>query len=828
MALRRKLSILTILAGFLFASEISLETAKFDPLKEGEPNIPLELRAKKDGVSLYILQFKGPIKNEWKDALKNEGIELYGYLPYYACFARMDKTKKEKVLSLSFVRWIGLYHPYYKISPEFKNLKSVQESRGTLDKERGWRRYTDPLYVSGANQTSIVLYGLPYVNWFDVSIGVNRLGGSVKQITGAAPGRMIVWIDPSKITELARIDGIYYISPYYPKTFLNNTTKYVLESDVLTVVADDWPNNTADSVTAGELPLWDHNIKGQGQLVTVFDTGVDYYSCWFRDPEGDPPGPNHIVIEDYTNEGGDLQDDSTCGHGTHVTGTVAGLVSRGGASGYDDYSGHAYLGRIYMQDIGYAGTWGCALNINNFYNSATTAYNKGSRISTHSWGYSGAGGNYANEALDIDVFTFTHPEMLFTVAAGNDGPNANTVGPPSTAKNSISVGSTYRESYDRTADSLSDFSSRGPTDDNRYKPDLTAPGGTYPDNGNWREYIMSAYPVEAGNWGTPTCYFAGMMGTSMATPAVAACAALVRQYYMEGWYPTGNPGNAFTPSGMLVKATLLVSTQDMWGVTGAIPNFDEGFGRVLLDSALYFVGDAPQRLYVEDTASLTTGEADTFLVEVLSATRPFRLALTWYDTAAAANANPTLVNNLNLRLEDPSGNWYLGNDMTNGQSNANGSTTDSRNTVEYFQLSSPATGIWRVIIQAQQVATGTAQSYAFAATGDIEPSIGIYEKSKSTVVTAHGLTLPSPSILRRGEKFHIRYSLANESFVVLKVYDVTGRVVRTIIGDKQKRGEHTLSWDGTDDKGKILPSGKYFYRLFADDIVGQKHLILIE
>ena len=47
-----------------------------------------------------------------------------------------------------------------------------------------------------------------------------------------------------------------------------------------------------------------------------------------------------------------------------------------------------------------------------------------------------------------------------------------------------------------------------------------------------------------------------MEGTSMATPLIAASAALVRQYFLTGFYPGGaaNPGGGFAPSGPLVKA----------------------------------------------------------------------------------------------------------------------------------------------------------------------------------------------------------------------------------------------------------------------------------
>ena len=71
---------------------------------------------------------------------------------------------------------------------------------------------------------------------------------------------------------------------------------------------------------------------------------------------------------------------------------------------------------------------------------------------------------------------------------------------------------------------LAPFSSIGPTSDGRIKPDVVAPGVT----------------VSAGKSSKPDeCTQSVLHGTSMATPLVGGGAAIVRQYFLEGWYPTG-------------------------------------------------------------------------------------------------------------------------------------------------------------------------------------------------------------------------------------------------------------------------------------------------
>lgn len=81
----------------------------------------------------------------------------------------------------------------------------------------------------------------------------------------------------------------------------------------------------------------------------------------------------------------------------------------------------------------------------------------------------------------------------------------------------------------------------------------------------------------------------------MAAPLIAGAAALVREYFQKGMYPTGapNPSNAFDPSGPLVKAVLIGGAAGLSGYepdTGLPlsppPSFRQGFGRLQLSQSL--------------------------------------------------------------------------------------------------------------------------------------------------------------------------------------------------------------------------------------------------
>ena len=94
-------------------------------------------------------------------------------------------------------------------------------------------------------------------------------------------------------------------------------------------------------------------------------------------------------------------------------------------------------------------------------------------------------------------------------------------------------------------------------------------------------------------------------------------------------------------------------------------------------------------------------------------------------------------------------------------------------------------------------------------------------------------TLPSRVVLHqsRPNPFSattaILYMLPGRCDVSLKVYDLAGRVVSTLVNTMQDRGAYTIEWRGTNDEGRPLPSGAYFYRLTAGDFEQTKKIILI-
>jgi hypothetical protein len=102
----------------LSAEELHLRVGSFDP-KEATP-AKLSISKKEDKVAEWIIQFTGPIENQWRDKLKELGVEIRDYVPENAYLVRMSHSLKEKVSTLNHIRVIIPFRPEYKIDPELK------------------------------------------------------------------------------------------------------------------------------------------------------------------------------------------------------------------------------------------------------------------------------------------------------------------------------------------------------------------------------------------------------------------------------------------------------------------------------------------------------------------------------------------------------------------------------------------------------------------------------------------------------------------------------------------------------------------------------------
>lgn len=694
-------------------------------LEAPAPEIPAALAAfsaDTGAEDVWIFKFPGPITAVQREALETRTQRVYSYLPYDAFLVRLAPGADAETLAREIgASWTGLYHPAYKISTQLARLE-VAEKRSQ-------------------DRRMLLVQLFPEADLERAVEEIERLAPGI--IVGRKHGerfsRVRILAPPAQLAavrdRLALLPEVFWLDLEGRRVLLNDTTVWVAQS------------GTAAGQTT---PVYNRGIFGNGQVIAILDTGVDPDMCYFRDGTlGLPPtnacnggtvvntSQRKVIAVNFlwSNEcaGGIGSNEwDTHDHGSHVAGTAAG-DNLANPITHDPGDGIAPGAKLVVQDCGFQ-TNNCAdcpgigcpvVDLNPIFQQT---YTQGARIHSNSWGddENNPTGGYSAGSQDVDEFMWNHKDFLLVFAAGNSGPGTQTVYSPSTGKNVLGVGATLRGT---SAESMASFSSCGPTADGRIKPDVTLPGSS----------ITSANADN--NTGSNNCNTGTLSGTSMAAPAVAGTAALVRQYFMDGFYPTGAAvaGNAFTPSAALTKAALINSAHDMNNVTD-IPSNCQGWGRVLLDNALFFTGDSRDLSVTDNSTGFpqgSSGATQTYNFTVATG-EPFKVTLVWTDFPSTPAASVHLINDLDLEVTGPSG-TYKGNVFSAGQS-ALGGTADRRNTVEQVLLKTPAAGAYTVTVRSFTVPNGP-QPFAVVVTGNLSPAAPPVTVFSDTFETSLGWTL---------------------------------------------------------------------------------------
>jgi hypothetical protein len=487
-------------------------------------------------------------------------------------------------------------------------------------------------------------------------------------------------VDGSGVGAIARLPGVYWIEPYGEITPDNVDVQWV-DQKGYTGVADT------------TRPIWRHGVTGRSVIVGLTDLQVNVAHDQFRDPVNNTPGPNHRKVVRYFGTQGSAD------HGTHTCGTLCGDDAP--VSGTSLYDGLAKDARVIFQYYSQLPTnWD--MNVWFARPDSGISYPVDSMTGrNHSMSLSRKDtfNIYIFTDMTADQFVWNHRKFLHCNSMGNYG--TNQMGHPPIAKDIISVGGTQNGTLCRN---IYSSSSRGPTSDGRRKPALVSPA----------ENVYSA------NYSNPSGYIA-MSGTSMATPNMTAATALIRDYFRKGFYPTGDTltGTKLEISAALNKAVAVVGADN--SVTGyTVPDNNIGWGRIDLDSSLYFAGDSSRLRAVDDTVGISTSEYREYPINITGTDRPFRVALVWSDYPGTMRAAHILVNDLNLLVTSPTGLEYKGSVYSGGQSQTGG-VYDTINVEECFRRDVPEIGTWTIRVTAAHTPQGP-QPFALAAIGKIGAS----------------------------------------------------------------------------------------------------------
>lgn len=363
-----------------------------------------------------------------------------------------------------------------------------------------------------------------------------------------------------------------------------------------------------------------------------------------------------------------------------------------------------------------------------------------------------------------------------------------------TAKNILCVGAVQDVAGGWSAPEdvvMSYFSSWGPTDDGRIKPDLVANGvGLY-----------SCISTGDGDYATYS-------GTSMSSPNATGSLNLLAQQYRA--LHDGQPLLASS-----LKAIALHTASE----TGPAPGPDFMFGWGLLNTAaaaLLIADDAGDGGRLHE-GTLTSGSVDTLRL-YHDGNGELKVTLVWTDPAGTPppwSLNPStamLVNDLDLRLVRESDSEVFFPWLLDPADPAAAATTGAnhRDNVEVIEATGAGAGIYLVIVSHTGSLTGD-QVYSLVQSGLQPPDLSAVEAVATAPLSLRAWPNPfNPST-------EIVFSLVREEAVQLAVYDARGRRLATLAEGRLAAGEHRLVWDGRDAAGHSLAAGVYLVRLLTGD-----------
>jgi hypothetical protein len=633
----------------------------------------------------------------WRAELRSAGVELLKYVPDDAFITHFNNVSPAKVRALSFVRWVGSYRPDQKIHPRL-----AAAARAALQ--------TNQLVAVTAllsSQASPAEVAVARAFFTRVSSESTLRQGII--LRGD--------LHPGLLDSLAQSASVLWIER-------TPRRKLVDEAAAKLIGGDD--GRTATPTVTQQL-----GFGGNGVTVCVADTGLDSGNTNSMHPD------LRGRVTGFQFYGSSLTDGSDgYGHGTHCAGIVAGNAATGetdpdtGAFYGLGVAAHAnlFIERIF-DDTGNS--------VDPFPSDDTMtrdAVHNGASIGSNSWG-NDVQGEYDTDAAqfdelvrDADPSTPGDQPYILEFSSGNAGPDSQTVGTPATGKNVIATGASENTPgtlaltyglYADGPDTMADFSSRGPCEDGRIKPDLVAPG-------TWIASAASSAATDEASiaWSPIDDYYVYMGGTSMAGPHAAGAAAVFVQYYK------GTHANTM-PSPALVKAALINSAtelDELNGGPGPIPNNDEGWGRITLTNIIVTnLNTAPRfYAYLDQTVLLTNGQVYVHHTLVQNSDQPLKFTLAYTDVAGFPGAIPALVNDLDLEVVAPDGTLYRGNQFAGNDSVPNAPSPDSLNNVEAVHLSQPLPGDYLVRVRARHVVQDARldtaaidQDFALVISGDL-------------------------------------------------------------------------------------------------------------
>lgn len=725
----------------------------FDAAVVAEVQVPTRQEPNRTGY--FLLKLIGPPAAGWLTWLAGNGVEIIDSLDGYTV---LIGCLPEALAGLAAQPWVSEVTPYraaMRISPEVRG-----GGRRTL----GAAFLAEPAVDQAPAPQRVEIVLFPGEDIQPVAQTIAALQGVVLSAVAGGPMPSLAAILPGEaITIVAHSPGVRSIEPHTVAVFHNSQARVVMrvpQGNVFGASTLDGSGQivaVADSgLDTGDPATLHPDLRGRVAGITSWPVAGSH-KLYLTDPTDHDDGPADAQSGHGTHVTGSVLGNASAAHSLGSEHVPAGVAPA--AKVFFQAVGQTVtfktLAQLQAQGlVAFQQPWppdpvtlyGIPDDLSRLFQQA---FDAGARIHTNSWGNDAARGAYTTRAQAVDWFAWEHPQMLILFSAGNEGSDGNgdgvidpdTISAPATAKNCLSVGASenvrphgslpkpgndamwnalrnnqgvlkwptlgHAGHVSDEPDGMAAFSSRGPVDDQRIKPDVVAPGT------NVLSVLSSVIaPEKIKLWGPlrpddplrPFYCWSG--GTSMATPLVAGAAAVIRQYLMEV--------RGHQPSAALLKAILVNGATPMAGQfdgeVPAGPNNVSGFGRINLERSM--AATSGDQVIFDDSPenAVSTGEGRIFEINGVHQGEPLRVTLVWTDAPSGTGGG--LFNQLYLRLAagtDP----IVGGDVS--------AFPDPVNNVQQITIPSPGPGPHRIIVYGYSVfvraidsPAGTAPRQTFA------------------------------------------------------------------------------------------------------------------
>ena len=610
-----------------------------------------------------FVMFKKRITDERIAQLADAGARVISSHPHYCLKVALAPEAIANVAGFDFVRWIGAPKTWQKLHPHLGAALAAPDLGATLelwvnvyDSDLNPAATTIPVATgheadpsdriveaSAAAQPFVVLSN----GWQQRAL--EELGAETFEYVDEVRA-FRVRFPTARIEELLARDFVQFVELYETPRGLHDESMPMINADRVRVSYD-----------------------GAAALLGVIDSGMNFLHNAI-----DP----YVIGWEYSTDASFYWDDQN-GHGTHVSGTMVGNDDiedsyAGTAPGVGPDTAH----RMFVAKILNAGGYATGVSLSSVFAQMRTAYTDSNSVTTprpmvvnNSWGTPGStwfGTETEARLIDDTVYDWN---QLYVFAAGNSGSGGSTMLKESSSKNAFSVGSVYDWNSAGDPGIVATTSSRGPTDDNRWKPNLCAPGNS----------ILSCDAADTNGYVSKT-------GTSMAAPHVSGVATQLCDRYSFLRY---NPAalSAVMMAGSLTKLDVALNLPS----TDPLNHLNQyGTGRI--DAYKCSSGDSQQALYFWSFNQTSSGYGTLDFAVGAGATR-VTVVMHYKEESASSGASVALVNDLDL--------WIDAEPFAAGGASGDYSAQQStRDNTEVRILNSPTVGDWRIKVFPDSVLAG--------------------------------------------------------------------------------------------------------------------------